>query len=144
MNTRDKVILLVDDDEDDRLFFEEVLEDLDNPVLLKTAEHGMDAIQKLEEHNGIRPDAIFLDLNMPVLDGHECLKHIRSNSLYDDIKIIMYSTSYNPKIAKILEADGANHYIRKPSNYLSLKEVIKTALSVINDGVEHKNFIIAI
>lgn len=142
MNTRDKFILLVDDDEDDRLFFQEVLEDLDHPVQLRTAEHGMDALEQLELNN--KPDAIFLDLNMPVLDGHECLKRIRSNPLYDDIKIIIYSTSYNPETAKVLERDGANHYIRKPSNYLSLIDVIKNALSVINDGAENKIFLIAI
>lgn len=142
MNTRDKFILLVDDDEDDRLFFQEVLEDLDHPVQLRTAEHGMDALKQLELNK--KPDAIFLDLNMPVMDGHECLRRIRSNPFYDDIKIIIYSTSYNPETAKVLERDGANHYIRKPSNYLSLIDVIKNALSVINEGAENKIFLIAI
>lgn len=144
MSTRDKIILLVDDDDDDRLLFEEVLEDLNHPVQLKTAEHGMDAIQQLEKRPLIKPDAIFLDLNMPVMDGHECLKYLRSNSIYDDIKIIIYSTSYNPETAKILEGDGANHYIRKPSSYLSLIDVIKNALSVINEGVGNRKFLIAI
>lgn len=144
MNTRDKFILLVDDDEDDRLFFQEALEDLGDPVLLKTAEHGKDALEILEVFSEMKPDAIFLDLNMPVMDGQECLKRIRANSMYDDIKIIIYSTSYNPTTAKVLASEGANHYIRKPSNYLSLIDVIKTALSVINDGVENKNFLIAV
>lgn len=144
MNTRDKLILLVDDDEDDRLFFQEALEDLENPVTLHTAEHGWDAIQLLEEHPNNKPDAIFIVINMPVMDGHECLKKIRANSQFDDIKIIMYSTSYNPEVAKVLESDGANHFIRKPSNYISLIDVIKTALSVITDGVPHTQFLIAI
>lgn len=144
MKLKDKLILLVDDDEDDRIFFQEALEALGNPVQFKMAEHGMEAIQLLEQYPDLRLDAIFLDLNMPVMDGHECLKILRSNPKYDDIKIIIFSTSYNPEVATILQEDGANHYLRKPSNYLSLIDAIKTALSTINDGVNHKNFLIAI
>lgn len=138
----DKFILLVDDDEDDRVFFQEAIEDLDNPIALEVAEHGMDALQQLENKNSMKPQAIFLDLNMPVLDGHECLKLIRSNPAFDAVKIIIYSTSYNPEFAKVLERDGANHYIRKPSNYLSLKNIINTALTIINDKAENQSFLI--
>lgn len=144
MKTGDKIILLVDDDEDDCIFFQEALEELDVPVILKTAENGMDAIKLLEEQPNMNPDAIFLDINMPVMDGHEFLKYIRSRSSYDDIKIIMYSTSYNPNFAKVLEDDGANHFLRKPSNYLTLKDVIQKALSIINGAIDNTNFIIAI
>lgn len=144
MKTEDKLILLVDDDEDDCIFFQEALAELDIPVLLKTAENGMDAIKQLEENPSMKPDAIFLDINMPVMDGHEFLKYIRSKSIYDDIKIIMYSTSYNPKIAEVLEGDGANHFLRKPSNFLTLKDVIHKALSIINGAIDNTNFIIAI
>ncbi|MGE5944314.1 MAG: response regulator [Flavobacteriales bacterium] len=144
MNTGDKLILLVDDDEDDCIFFQEALEELDVPVLLKIAENGMDAIKQLEEQPHMKPDVIFLDINMPVMDGHEFLKYIRSKSFYDDIKIIMYSTSYNPTVAEVLEADGANHFLRKPSNFLTLKDVINRALSIINGAIDNTNFIIAI
>lgn len=144
MSTTNKFILLVDDDEDDRLFFQEAIEDLDNPIALEMAEHGEDALQQLEKKSGPMPDAIFLDLNMPVLDGHQCLKLIRSNPAFDAIKIIIYSTSYNPEVAKVLENDGANHYIRKPSNYLSLKNIINTALSIINGRASDQNFLINI
>ncbi|MCK7590628.1 response regulator [Subsaxibacter sp. CAU 1640] len=143
MSTQHIFLLLVDDDEDDRVLFEEVLEDLGQKVQLKTAEHGLDAVKQLENLTSHRPDAIFLDLNMPVMDGHECLKYIRSKSSYDDIKIIIYSTSYNPETVKTLEVEGANHFIRKPSNYLTLVEVIKNALSIIKRGDGHQKFLIA-
>ena len=120
-----KIILLVEDDQDDKIFFQEVLEDLDNPVILNSAEHRLDVIELLKNLNGNKPDAIFLDLNMPVLDGHKCLKLIRSNAEYKARKIIIYSTSYHPGIAKTLKDDGANHYIQKPSDYLTLKNTKK-------------------
>jgi len=140
MDSTKKFILLVDDDEDDRIFFQEALDDLGNPVLFKSVEHGLDAITKLE--NEVLPTAIFLDLNMPVLDGHECLKQIRSNTVYDDVKIIIYSTSYNPEVAEILKKDGANHYIRKPSNYSILKNTISTALEILSSNLQYQNFLI--
>lgn len=142
MNSTKKSILLVDDDEDDRLFFQEALDDLGNPVLFKSAQHGLDAINTLE--NDALPNAIFLDLNMPVLDGHECLKQIRSNPQYNDVKIIIYSTSYNLEVAEVLKEDGANYYIHKPSDYTQLKQTINNALEVLDSSLKHQNFLITI
>lgn len=139
MSTNKKFILLVDDDEDDRVFFQEALDDLNCSVNFKSVEHGLAAIELLEDRDLVNPDAIFLDLNMPVMDGHDCLKEIRSNKNFDNIKVIIFSTSYNPEVAKVLKDDGANYYIQKPSDYLSLRDTINNALSVVYETVNNTN-----
>lgn len=139
MSTNQKFILLVDDDEDDRVFFQEALDDLNCSVKFKSVEHGLAALELLEDKNHKKPDAIFLDLNMPVMDGHDCLNQIRSNKAFDNIKVIIFSTSYNPEVAKVLKDDGANYYIQKPSDYLTLRNTINNALSVIYETANNTN-----
>ncbi len=68
-------ILLADDDEDDRMLFEDALNQVKSKVRLSTAEDGHMLLEMLK--NRPLPDVIFLDLNMPGKNGFECLQEIR-------------------------------------------------------------------
>ncbi len=138
-------ILLVDDDEDDRMFFEEALEDLDMDTSFEHAANGPEALQRLANGKAL-PHIVFLDLNMPLMSGRECLGRIRADNGLKDIRIVIYSTSFDPFTADLLHGEGADHYIRKPGSYQKLKQAILMAIeSLERDGkgpVAKRDFVI--
>ncbi len=120
-------IILADDDEDDRAMFEEVITEVHPKVNFQSAQDGEQLMQLLGEEGGLLPDLIFLDLNMPVKNGKECLEEIRSNEKLRNIPVIIYSTSSSSKDIDETFDKGANLYIRKPTSF---KELIALAKKV--------------
>ncbi|MEJ1224003.1 response regulator [Sediminicola sp. 1XM1-17] len=123
-------ILLADDDEDDRLLFQEVLEELSIEVSLSTVNDGVQLMQFLSSTSNNLPNALFLDLNMPRKSGIECLSEIKMIDGLKHIPIVIYSTSLNMEVVDLLYEKGANYYIRKPGEFSSLKNVISKAISL--------------
>src|SRR5690348_12426970 len=84
--------LLIDDDPDDREIFGIALEEVDKVCRYITTENGIEALELLEDSTSI-PDFIFLDLNMPLMDGKECLREIKKIPHLNRVPVIIYSTS---------------------------------------------------
>lgn len=124
---RMKKILLIDDDLDDAVLFREALEEINPEIRFNHFEDGTDALQKLNLENSL-PDLIFLDINMPVISGWECLDHFKRHSKFADIPIIMYTTSNQQKEKDIAEAMGAVDFITKPDDFRKLKEVLESKI----------------
>ena len=104
--------LLVDDDEDDREIFSLALQDVDPSIDCVTARDGREALSILSIN--FVPDYIFLDLNMPLMDGKECLKEIRKRSHLNAVPVIIYSTSSAEKDKEETKKLGASSFITKP------------------------------
>lgn len=117
-----KTILLIDDDTDDTELFKEALFEIDQSVILNRTGDGQEAIDTLDTLK--IPDMIFLDINMPGMNGWQFLSEIKANLKYRDIPVIMYTTSSEPEEVKKSLALGALCFIPKPSNYEDLKRVI--------------------
>ena len=118
-------ILMADDDADDRFLVQAAFDDnnIPNPVVF--FEDGEQLVNFLSEESQVpKPLLIFLDLNMPKKDGREVLKVLRSNSGWNAIPIIIFSTSNAPDDINSAYQLGANCYIIKPSSYEGLKEVV--------------------
>tara|TARA_A100000171_G_C2126845_1_gene144089 strand:- start:1325 stop:1762 length:438 start_codon:yes stop_codon:yes gene_type:complete len=120
-------IFLADDDEDDRELFMDALSELPIETSVKQFENGVDLMAELYSGNS-KPDTIFLDLRMPLMDGFECLTDIRSIPELSEIQIIIYSTSFNQNEVDQLKEAGANLYIKKPNSYNQLKTVLYKSL----------------
>ena len=88
-------ILYVDDDPDDRQIFQEAVKSIDGRAVCVTAQDGLDALSYLSMHD--LPDIIFLDLNMPLMDGKTCLSEIRGNKATGHLPVIVFTTSSNNK-----------------------------------------------
>jgi|SRR6185436_30933 len=119
---------LIDDDGDDRDIFRIALKDSKIIVQLHEAVNGLDALQKLPPITGFIPDFIFLDLNMPVMGGKECLIKIRAIEKLKHIPVIIYSTSDYLKYVKETEALGASLYVVKPSSIEKLAQILASIL----------------
>ncbi|WP_149303491.1 response regulator [Pareuzebyella sediminis] len=148
INQKPPVIALADDDADDREIFTEVCADLGLDLKVLLFENGRTLMNALEHPSTDQPSIIFMDINMPVKNGFEALKNIRSNPDLKGICVIVYSTSISEsdvKKAKELCADG---FFQKPSDYSKLSRAIKQILDTdwkdpcaeFNDS----NFIISI
>ena len=123
-------IALADDDEDDRMIFEEVIDELAIKTKLSLFKDGQELMDYLSLPNIVLPNLIFLDLNMPIKNGMQCLKEIRQNSTLKNLAIAIYSTSSSEKDIEETFVNGANIYINKPTNFSNLRDVIEKVLQL--------------
>jgi CheY-like chemotaxis protein len=124
-----KKILLVDDDEDDRQIFQDIVLEVDPYATLEFAENGLDMIAMLEKMTDTDlPGMIILDQNMPRMTGKESLIYIKENSRYQGIPTIVYST-YQVKdfYQECLEL-GAEDVLAKPDTMQAYREMIEQFL----------------
>lgn len=113
-----KNIFLVEDDADDQDFFIEALNNIKNTSLFGIANNGKEALDKLM-HSDFIPDIIFMDVNMPLMNGIECLRAIKRFPRTKHIPVIMLSTAAEqPQLWQEL---GAKGYIKKPSDLTLLQ-----------------------
>lgn len=130
MNRFQPNVLLADDDKDDCFFFREVLEELGVSAILKTVNDGEELMQLLLANPEQLPDMLFLDLNMPRKTGIECLSEIKMDNRLKHLPVFIFSTSFKMEVVDMLYDMGAYHYIRKPSEFINLRKVIKEALDI--------------
>jgi CheY-like chemotaxis protein len=126
-----KIIFLADDDADDRMFFEDALKEVGIPSDLTLAFDGLELMNNL---NAVTepppPHIIFLDLNMPKKNGYECLEEIRNTPKYDDIPVVIFSTTASEDAIDKTYLNGANYYICKPRSFQLLVKTIEMILSL--------------
>lgn len=141
-------VLLTDDDADDRLIFKEILNEMDKDITVNMVNDGKQLMNFLSTEDNPLPHIIYLDLNMPNMDGIECLQKIRSHGKYSNILIAIYSTSTSDKDIDDTFSHGANIYITKPAAYSELKKVLKKSLSAVqmnrSSEFDRSNFVLKI
>jgi CheY-like chemotaxis protein len=128
MKIVEKIILLVDDDDDDKFIFKESLEKVCPEVKCITAENGRDCLDKISKQE-IIPLFIFLDINMPIMNGFECLKELKKDKNYATIPVIIYSTSDDIKTQELAEQLGASRFLPKPASHKELEKYLKLIFS---------------
>jgi CheY-like chemotaxis protein len=131
--------LLVDDDSDDTELFTEAVEAADSSVLFYSASDGKEALDKLSAKAILAPDLIFLDINMPEMNGWQFLRKLKGDDDLKDIPVIMYSTSSQATDFKNASANGALCFFTKPNSFLHLKKILEVVISYMKrdslDGV---------
>lgn len=115
-------VFLVDDDEDDQELFTSALQELSNTVTCTTYSNGLLAFDALQN---IIPDAIFLDWNMPVMNGEEFLIAVKKQENLKDIPIIIVSTASDDKTISYSKTLGAKAFVTKPNKYSDLIILLK-------------------
>lgn len=129
-----KIFFLADDDSDDTEMFCEAIADIDQNIICHCAINGEKLLEKLDISNQI-PQIIFLDVNMPIMNGWECLRVMKKNNRYKDIPVIMMSTSSHLEEIDNAITKGAMCYFVKPNNYNDLAKALKVIIENIETGL---------
>lgn len=117
------VLLLVDDDEDDRALFKEAVRQVDLSITCQTAVDGLDALQLLANAKHL-PHLIFLDLNMPRMGGIECLCALKRDQRLAHVPVFIYSTSRTQDDVEAVLKLGALDYFKKPVHFDEMTDLI--------------------
>ncbi|SFQ75139.1 response regulator [Flavobacterium akiainvivens] len=120
-------LLLIDDDEDDRDIFAIALKTAEPDAKLITSANGPDALEKLAE--GAQPDFIFIDLNMPYMQGGKCLEEIKKIDRLKDIPAIIYTTSSSKQDAEDTLKAGASYFLVKPTSLSALSDILSDIMT---------------
>lgn len=126
-----KTCLLIDDDLDDHEIFTMALEDLPLPVKLISEFNPVSALLRLSRKEEA-PDIIFLDLNMPRMNGKQCLEEIRKVPHLRDVPVIIYSTSSEIRDLIDTRELGATAYVVKSSRIADLTSVLNDFFGTSN------------
>lgn len=128
---RPTVILMADDDADDRLLAQDALAESKIASELHFVENGEDLMDylnkrgKFSAHSAPRPELILLDLNMPKKDGREALREIKSSRDLRRIPVVVLTTSQaDADVGQIYDL-GANSFITKPVSFHALVDVMR-------------------
>ena len=122
-------IFYVDDDKDDLEYFENAMSTIDENVEIYThnqPECLLTALDNPPPH----PHLLFVDLNMPGINGFEILENVRKSPVHKTLPVVIFSTSTDNDVIKKSKELGANYYLPKPSSYLHLKKSLQHILQI--------------
>lgn len=124
---RSKRILLAEDDEDDKMIFSEILNELrvHNNFHFDAVDNGLQIIQLLNNGEPL-PDLVVLDQNMPQMSGKETLEAIRGDARLHHIPVVIYSTYNDSRLSNECFSIGATQIITKPDSFEGFRQMIVT------------------
>jgi CheY-like chemotaxis protein len=123
-----KRILLIDDDEDDQELFQIALGELGIHIECNVMASAREALLHLEK-NPAAADLIFLDLNMPLMTGHQFLSEIKKRKELTEIPVVVLSTSSDSGTIHQAINLGAKEFFTKPSDFHELKKILQNILN---------------
>ena len=124
-----KKILLVDDDEDDRQIFTEIVCDVDSEALVEYAENGLEMIASLSKMPDEElPGMIILDQNMPRMTGKESLIFLKESPRFQHLPTIVYSTYQVRDFYQECLELGAQDVVAKPDTMQAYREMVEQFL----------------
>jgi DNA-binding response OmpR family regulator len=135
METSAKICLLIDDDRDDQEIFTLALEKVDPDFRCVIANNGYEGLKYLANKNNPLPRYIFLDLNMPLMNGKECLIEIKKLSFLRSVPVIIYSTSSLQDDVIQTRKLGAADFITKPPSIPVLSSKLLSSIRALERRV---------
>ena len=125
------VILMADDDEDDRMLAQDALRESGTQATLQFVSDGIELLERLrqaaaQDDEALLPDLLLLDLNMPRLDGRAALLEIKSHPKLRKLPVVVLTTSGAPADIDACYAGGANSYITKAVTYQGLINTMRS------------------
>lgn len=120
-------VYLVDDDSDDHEIFEMALQQTSLKTTFKSFYSGFELLTHLEDNNALKAAGllIFVDLNMPKMNGIELISNLVNRKYLTKHKVIVYSTTSNKQYEHQALSMGASSYLVKPTNFRKLVEALQ-------------------
>ena len=121
----------MDDDPDDLDMFKEALLRVDEHAVCIEKKDGKEALDYLSNESTVLPEIIFLDLNMPRINGKQCVAEIKRSKRLSDIPIVIYSTTKRMEDEEYFKSLGVELFMIKPSSFPEICESIRGAFKVV-------------
>lgn len=121
--------MYVDDDADDRFFFESAAQIINNGLSCSSHNSGDTALQALEQSN-FAYDLLFLDLNMPVKSGIDVLGELQEVIKKKHFKIVIFTTSGSPDNIQATHRLNAVLYVQKPRSFEELVKILRSIVAM--------------
>lgn len=122
-----KNILLIDDDPEDADIFREAMASLNKDFVLRCIYNPKKALEELKVTEKL-PDLIFLDYNMPIINGLELLRELKKESRLEHIPVILISTPSEEFMQEEMRNNRIIKYISKPDSYTELIDILDSIL----------------
>lgn len=119
-------LVLVEDNPADVHLIRYAIEQTDPSIQLMHFEDGRTFLDYIDHHPDFRPGCLLLDLNMPMLTGHQVVKSLRANPSFNYLPIIIFTSSGNPVDVEQAYQLGANAYVRKPLEFEELVSILQS------------------
>lgn len=140
------IVAITDDDVDDREIFLDACSAAKTDIQVLLFESGDELLRHLKAPETQNPAILFLDINMPKVNGFECLSRIRAIRVLQELCVIMYSTSVSQADVSKAKKLGADGFLQKPSNYSvllkSIEKILETDWSNPCSEIQQSNFLI--
>lgn len=127
---RKKRFFIVDDDLDDQELFIEAVNEVDSSIECISSSNCEEALDLLKNSKIDLPDVIFLDLNMPRLNGKQCLVELKRQAHLQHIPVIIYSTSSEKRDIEETARLGAAHFLTKPNKFEELCKAVSFVVAM--------------
>lgn len=130
LNDKRKInILIIEDNLADSRMIQELLNEFNTKTKLYTVRNGVEALKFLNKkekyQHEVDPDLILLDLNIPLIDGFEVLKEIRTNKILNHIPVLVLTTSNCENDFLKAQKLQADCFITKPLDYDEYNKLLK-------------------
>ena len=123
---------MADDDRDDYVILQQAALKIENPLTITYAANWIELLRLLVK---TEPDILFLDLNMPVKDGFECLESLRADKRFIKLPIIIYSTSLSKIDIDKAHQKGANYFVVKPHAIQDISNMLSKVTSMSKEDL---------
>lgn len=123
-----KVVLLIDDDKEDQEIFADAVREVDSSIEFLSEYNSEQALRNLGDKPDRHPGIIFLDMNMPRMNGKQLLKELKSDNRVIHIPVVMCSTFFGEQDIEEIRKLGAVDHMVKPTKFDDLCGAIKTIL----------------
>jgi CheY-like chemotaxis protein len=130
------ICLLIDDDLDDQEIFLLALQDIEPSVECVVANDGFQALELLQQDQSFIPDYIFIDLNMPRMNGKQCIRELKKIKRLRQVPLVIYTTSSAQTDVEETGRLGATHFMTKPTSIYTLTKTLAALF-----GEQQKNFV---
>jgi len=118
------IALVIEDDPDDQEFFQIAVEKIGYQVECSFIDDCTKALELLEKTDFL-PDFIFVDVNMPKMNGLECLEKIKTIGRLTQVPVYLYSTSSEKNIADRCLALGGSGLIKKETSIAAIRDKLR-------------------
>lgn len=135
--TTHKVLMIVEDDMDDRLYFSNAAKEINASNECIGAWNGAQALELLHIAKKL-PDFIFIDINMPVMNGLDCLDKLKEDEQLKNIPVIIYTASQYHKNSDYTRELGASSFVTKPVDLKKLPQLIISAMEQAKQNIHHQ------